>query len=60
MGTLTFSDLEVTAIGNTAAIVLGRWHLQRATDQPHGRFSLVLRYFKPGWKIIHDHTSTAP
>jgi uncharacterized protein (TIGR02246 family) len=60
MGTLTFSELEITAIGSTAAIVLGRWHLQRANDQPHGTFSLVFRRFKQGWKIIHDHTSSAP
>src|SRR2546422_11678192 len=29
MGTLTFSDLEITPIGKDAAVVLGRWHLQR-------------------------------
>jgi uncharacterized protein (TIGR02246 family) len=59
MGTLTFSDLEITPIGNNAAIVLGRWQLQRANDEPHGRFTLILRRTKQGWKIIHDHTSSA-
>lgn len=59
MGTLTFSDLEITAVGNDTAIVLGRWHLQRATDEPHGRFTLILRRTKHGWKIVHDHTSSA-
>jgi uncharacterized protein (TIGR02246 family) len=59
MGTLTFSELEVTLIGNDAAIVLGRWHLQRANDEPHGRFTLILRRTKQGWKIVHDHTSSA-
>ena len=59
MGTLTFSDLEITPIGNDAAIVLGRWHLQRAKDEPHGRFTLVFRKIKQGWKIVHDHTSSA-
>ena len=59
MGTLTFSDLEITPIGNDAAIVLGRWQLQRANDKPHGRFTLILRRTKQGWKIIHDHTSSA-
>src|SRR5882724_180360 len=59
MGTLTFSDLEITPIGNNAAIVLGRWQLQRAKDEPHGRFTLILRRTKQGWKIIHDHTSSA-
>ncbi len=59
MGTLTFSDLEFTLPGKDAAVVLGRWHLQRAKDEPHGRFTLVFRRTKQGWKIIHDHTSSA-
>ena len=58
MGTLTFSDPEITLLGKDAAVVLGRWHLQRAKDEPHGRFTLVLRRTKQGWKIIHDHTSS--
>ena len=59
MGTLTFSELEITTVGNDAAIVLGRWHLKRVKDEPHGRFTLILRRSKQGWKIIHDHTSSA-
>jgi ketosteroid isomerase-like protein len=59
MGTLTFSDLEITPVGKDAAIVLGRWHLQRVKDEPHGRFTLILRRTSQGWKIIHDHTSSA-
>jgi beta-aspartyl-peptidase (threonine type) len=59
MGTLTFSDLEISLIGNDSAIALGRWHLQRAKDEPHGRFTLILRRTKQGWKIVHDHTSSA-
>jgi beta-aspartyl-peptidase (threonine type) len=59
MGTLTFSDLEITPIGNDTAIVLGRWQLQLTNDKPHGRFTLILRRTKQGWKIIHDHTSSA-
>lgn len=59
MGTLTFSDLEITPIGNDAALVLARWHLQRATDEPHGRTTLILRRTRQGWKIVHDHSSAA-
>ena len=59
MGALTFSDLEITLVGNDAAIVLGRWHLQRANDEPHGRFTLIFRRTNQGWKIVHDHTSSA-
>jgi ketosteroid isomerase-like protein len=59
MGTLTFSDLEITPIGNDSALVLMRWHLQRAKDEPHGRSTLIMRRTKQGWKIVHDHSSAA-
>jgi uncharacterized protein (TIGR02246 family) len=60
MGTLTFSDLEITPLSPDAAVVLGRWQIQRSADQPHGRFTLILRKFEDGWRIVHDHTSSAP
>src|SRR5206468_10766152 len=37
MGTLTFSDLEISLLSPDAAVALGRWSLKRANDQPHGR-----------------------
>lgn len=57
MGALTFSDLEVEVLSKDSAVVLGSWSLQRAGDNPHGKFTLVFRRFKTGWKIVHDHTS---
>jgi ketosteroid isomerase-like protein len=57
MGTLTFSDIETTLLSKDTAKVTGRWHLKRANDEPHGRFTLIFRRTKQGWKIIHDHTS---
>lgn len=59
MGTLVFSDLEITPIGTRTAIVLGSWRLQRANDEPHGKFTLIFRKTKHGWRIVHDHTSSA-
>jgi ketosteroid isomerase-like protein len=59
MGVLTFSDLEITLLSKDAALVLGRWRLKRANDEPHGTFTLLFRKTKAGWKIIHDHTSSA-
>jgi uncharacterized protein (TIGR02246 family) len=60
MGTLAFSDIEVTMLSPDAAVVLGRWTLKRANDQPHGRFTLLFKRLPEGWRIIHDHTSAAP
>ena len=59
MGTLTFSDLEITPLGPSAVIVIGRWQLKRKIDKPHGRFTLVFRHLTEGWRIVHDHTSAA-
>jgi beta-aspartyl-peptidase (threonine type) len=57
MGTLKFSDLEIKVISKDAAVALGRWQLTRASDTPHGRFTLIFRRKAEGWRIVHDHTS---
>jgi uncharacterized protein (TIGR02246 family) len=57
MGTLTFSELKITRLGDDAAIVIGRWRLARKGDKPHGRFTLLFRRTSSGWRIAHDHTS---
>lgn len=59
MGTLSFTDLSLQPLDKKTFIVVGRWALTRATDEPHGRFTLIFRKFKEGWRIIHDHTSSA-
>ncbi|HEY1893916.1 MAG TPA: nuclear transport factor 2 family protein [Chthoniobacterales bacterium] len=59
MGTLTFSDLEIEQLSPDSALALGRWELKRASDSPHGRFTLILRKTPDGWRIVHDHTSAA-
>ena len=60
MGTLSFSEIEVTMLSSDAAVVLGRWKLKRAKDEPHGRFTLIFKRLPEGWLIVHDHTSAAP
>ena len=66
MGVLTFSDLEITMLSKDAALVLGRWRLQRVVgpsqrtnEEPHGTFTLLFRKRKAGWRIVHDHSSSA-
>lgn len=59
MGTLAFSDLEIKVVSKDAAVVIGRWQLTRAGDTPKGRFTLIFRHTKAGWRIVHDHTSSA-
>lgn len=59
MGQLAFSELEIKPLTKDTAVVTGRWLLTRAKDTPHGRFTLIFRKTKTGWRIIHDHTSSA-
>jgi ketosteroid isomerase-like protein len=60
MGTLKFSNLEYYLPAPGAAWVFGRWELERTNDRPGGVFTLVLKKFPEGWKIVHDHTSSGP
>lgn len=57
MGELTFSDISVNVLAKDIAVVLGSWSLKRENDNPKGKFTLIFRRLKEGWKIIHDHTS---
>jgi beta-aspartyl-peptidase (threonine type) len=60
MGTLEFSDLRIEMLGPGAAFVRGAWHLTMPEGKtPHCLFTLVFRRFPTGWKIVHDHTSSA-
>ena len=57
MGKLVFSDLEVTMLAPDAALVLGRWQLDKKPRATEGNFTLVLRKLNGEWQIIHDHSS---
>lgn len=62
MGTLAFTELETKSLVADAALVTGRWQLTRIGEQEafaRGRFTLVFRKTEAGWRIVHDHTSSA-
>ncbi len=59
MGTLDFEILEVQVLSREAAVVYGKWRLKMPDGkEPRGLFTLVMRKFGEGWKIVHDHTSS--
>jgi len=60
MGQLTFSELEINALGSDAAWVLGRWELQGTPEAGSGLFTLVFVRRAGRWLIVHDHTSAKP
>jgi len=59
MGVLTFSDVDITIISENAALVFGKWQLERENKtNTSGLFTLIFRRTNLGWRIIHDHTSS--
>jgi uncharacterized protein (TIGR02246 family) len=60
MGQLKFEELHVELVGPSAAIVHGKYELVRGERKDWGRFTLALKKFPEGWRIIHDHTSVGP
>jgi len=59
MGKLDFPILSVTLLGPDSAFIRGRFHLVMPDGkEPHGIFTLIVRKFPEGWRIVHDHTSS--
>jgi len=59
MGQLGFSDLDITQLSGDTAYVFGRWTLYRDEDEPTGLFTLIFNQTDEGWRVVHDHTSSA-
>lgn len=57
MGKLTFSDVRIHIINTDHAYVRGKFQLIRSKDKPSGLFTLIVKKFPDGWRIVHDHTS---
>jgi beta-aspartyl-peptidase (threonine type) len=57
MGKLTFSDLEIEALGASHALARGRWKVVLDKETLNGLFTLMFKKFPEGWRIVHDHTS---
>ena len=57
MGFLHFDDVKITLLHNDLAFATGSWHITRERGDADGRFTLVWRKEKDGWKIIADHSS---
>ncbi len=60
MGKLEFCSLRIEMLGSDAAFARGEYHLTLSSGKtPHGIFTLILRRFPEGWRVVHDHTSPA-
>ncbi len=59
MGELRFEIVDIAPLGDDGVVVLGRWDL-RGTDKAGASvFSLGMARRPGGWRIVHDHTSSA-
>ncbi|MGC2696360.1 MAG: nuclear transport factor 2 family protein [Candidatus Angelobacter sp.] len=60
MGKLEFQDLNIDLLSKRSAVVTGKWQLTMSDGkQPHGLFTLIVKRMPGGWRIVHDHTSSA-
>jgi beta-aspartyl-peptidase (threonine type) len=60
MGRVAFADIEVVPLAADAVLARGSWRLELPDgSRPGGLFTLVLKKFPEGWRIVHDHTSMA-
>jgi beta-aspartyl-peptidase (threonine type) len=58
MGKLNFSNVRIEMLNGDAAFVRGSWQLtMRDGRRRSGLFTIVLRKFSEGWRIVHDHSS---
>jgi beta-aspartyl-peptidase (threonine type) len=58
MGKLQFTSLRIELLSTEAAFVRGGWKLtMKDGSKRSGLFTVVLKKFSEGWRIIHDHSS---
>jgi len=58
MGQLTFSELEYRRRADRGAEVTGLWRVVKTTDTLSGGFTVQLREFDFGWKVVQDTTTS--
>jgi beta-aspartyl-peptidase (threonine type) len=56
MGKLVFSDIVIKVLTHDYAYVLGRWKVEHEDSVKEGLYTIILKRFPGGWKIIHDQS----
>ena len=57
MGQLQFDIVQLKKLSSNTYFVLGKWFLKRTVGNVGGHFTLILKKFKEGWKVVSDHSS---
>lgn len=56
MGELSFSNLSVEQLSETACYVIGKWNLKREKGNVGGYYTLLWKKIDDKWVIVIDHT----
>lgn len=59
LGIVRFSEIDIRPLGSDSALAFGRWDLTRGAETSSGLFTLLFHKTSEGWRIVHDHTSSA-
>jgi len=57
MGKVSFPNTRIEMLGDAHAVVRGTWELTFSKDKKKGLFTLIMKKFPEGWRIVHDHSS---
>lgn len=57
MGSLSFNLIQVEPLSDDFWSVIGKWSLERESDNPNGHFTLIFRRLGNEWVIVSDHSS---
>lgn len=57
MGILKFDILHLEFLSNESCFVIGKWTIEREKGNISGHFTLLLKKFDEGWRIVIDHSS---
>ena len=57
MGKVTFELLELFAVDDSMALLIGSFYLKRTAGDIEGYFTLVWKKVNNQWYIVSDHTS---
>lgn len=57
MGSVSFEILQVTPLSQYNFVVMGKYHLTRASGNIDGVFTLIFKKLNGKWVAIYDHTA---
>ena len=60
MGHLSFTNQTIHVLDPKAAYAVGEFHVERKSGDLSGVYTVIVRKFPEGWRIVHDHSSGYP